>query len=557
MLKKFTAILLGVCIIAISGVVAAADSRINISQEGTQTVVISGNLGVENANKGVVVQVYTQGFDYSDLSSLPEGKTVLDVIKFNHEGMTNEKGEYEFKFDITTGSQWITPYIGTDKLWLGGSDFDYMFVNDAEWRNVAGKINDAANSASTDDDVEISTQITEKYLVLGFSESDIDSVDNEKLAKIVLNMTQKKNLDVDNRDDAWNVLKQALMVEQLNEKKISNIYDLKDSITQLSQSDIKDWYNKKYVTEKLEKNFTERLSGQSFENFDEYKAALETAFILATVNYPNGVDNVEEIVEAFDDEIGVSASKISDKVWSSVAGNDYETLAALKKALNGAGSNSGGGSGGGGGGTAGRPMTEGGELSRYEGPKADTSATPISKDLFTDLKSAEWAKDAIVYLAEKQIINGTGDNKFEPDANITREQFCKIVIGAFMPDAEKTDIPFTDVNKDEWYADYVAKAFGCGVITGIDEKTFGVGQPITRQDMCVMIYRAAAASGMEIKADEFTQFDDDAEIADYAKEAVYSLKEFGAVNGVTEGEFLPLGNATRAQAAKIIYYLVK
>lgn len=86
---------------------------------------------------------------------------------------------------------------------------------------------------------------------------------------------------------------------------------------------------------------------------------------------------------------------------------------------------------------------------------------------------------------------------------------------------------------------------------------FGVGKNITRQDMCVMIYRAATASGMEIKASDYAEFADDASISDYAKEAVYSLRECGAVNGITETEFAPNENATRAQAAKIIYYLIK
>ena len=81
---------------------------------------------------------------------------------------------------------------------------------------------------------------------------------------------------------------------------------------------------------------------------------------------------------------------------------------------------------------------------------------------------------------------------------------------------------------------------------------FGTGQNITRQDMAVMLYNALQYRNVNMTTDGF-KFDDDWQIADYAKPAVGALHAMGAINGVTETTFEPLGLATRAQAAKIIY----
>lgn len=87
---------------------------------------------------------------------------------------------------------------------------------------------------------------------------------------------------------------------------------------------------------------------------------------------------------------------------------------------------------------------------------------------------------------------------------------------------------------------------------------FGSSDNITRQDMAVIIYRAAQATGVELdETNEGKTFDDDMSVAAYAKEAVDMLVRAGVINGISETEFAPLANATRAQAAKMTYELVK
>ena len=80
---------------------------------------------------------------------------------------------------------------------------------------------------------------------------------------------------------------------------------------------------------------------------------------------------------------------------------------------------------------------------------------------------------------------------------------------------------------------------------------FGTGRTITRQDMAVMIYRAAVAADVQLPGG-YVEFSDEAMIADYAKDSVAALAGAGIINGVGDGRFNPDGNATRAEATVIL-----
>ncbi len=182
-------------------------------------------------------------------------------------------------------------------------------------------------------------------------------------------------------------------------------------------------------------------------------------------------------------------------------------------------------------------------------------------EIFTDISDVEWAKDSIVSLAELGIINGKASGLFYPNDNITREECTKLIAAAFLSDREPAVINFTDVLDDAWYSKYVKIAYGSGIIKGISDTMFGTGSNITREDMATIAYRTAISCGlMEDKAVESEMiFNDDAQISDYAKTAVYRLAEEEIINGVGDDIFAPKSNLTRAQAAKIIYgiYTIK
>ena len=101
-----------------------------------------------------------------------------------------------------------------------------------------------------------------------------------------------------------------------------------------------------------------------------------------------------------------------------------------------------------------------------------------------------------------------------------------------------------------WYAPYVYAAKANGIVNGISETDFGVGSPISRQDMSVIINNIIGINAdISTNRDTFT---DDSNISAYAYDAVYAMKSLGILNGYENGAFNPRGQLTRAEAAKVI-----
>lgn len=168
-----------------------------------------------------------------------------------------------------------------------------------------------------------------------------------------------------------------------------------------------------------------------------------------------------------------------------------------------------------------------------------------------------WAKDPIEVLASRYIVDGVDKDNFKPNKNITRAEFCKMIISALDVDAKDNGIKFEDVDGEEWYFEFINSAVSLGIVEGYDGK-FKPNAPITREAMATMIYRVA-------KLEEYGQtnvtgdlsFSDSESISDWSKEAVLFAKENGITKGVGNNKFEPQRNATRAEAAVMVYKMLK
>ena len=176
---------------------------------------------------------------------------------------------------------------------------------------------------------------------------------------------------------------------------------------------------------------------------------------------------------------------------------------------------------------------------------------------FTDIGSVKWAHKAIATLRSVNVINGKETTKFCPDDSITRAEFVQILIGmlsyAERIDTSDAECSFTDVENDAWYYNSVAAAVKYGIVSGISESEFAPNVLISRQDMCVMIDRACTAANITLPNGASIIFNDESNISGYALNAVRDMSKAGIVSGFEDGNFKPLENATRAQAAVIIY----
>lgn len=222
-----------------------------------------------------------------------------------------------------------------------------------------------------------------------------------------------------------------------------------------------------------------------------------------------------------------------------------------------------GGSGGSGGGGNRGGISSGGGNSSVSGltqPTVDQmndNQSAAAERTLTDLEGYDWASEAILALFEDGVLSGDGDGKFRPGDGILREEFTKLLIMAFCDGkTESKSLKFTDV-ADAWYKPYIETAFAKGIVNGVSEDTFGVGQYLTREDAAVMLQRAAEATYHDItKKQTLVGFTDQDSIADYARIAVDMLARAQIFNGFEDGSFRPQARITRAEVAKVIYGFV-
>jgi len=192
------------------------------------------------------------------------------------------------------------------------------------------------------------------------------------------------------------------------------------------------------------------------------------------------------------------------------------------------------------------------------GDETETEDGTTGSSGFTDISSFTWAKTAIEELVNRGIVEGTGNNLFEPKREVTRAEFIKMILLAL--DQEISDIensPFPDVGISKWHAPYIAKAKELGIVEGSADGNFYPDASITRQEMTAMIVRAMEKMALwdEENASALS-FKDNDQIASWAKDYVAKAYDKGIIEGVGDGYFSPKTYANRAQAAVIIYRIL-
>lgn len=177
---------------------------------------------------------------------------------------------------------------------------------------------------------------------------------------------------------------------------------------------------------------------------------------------------------------------------------------------------------------------------------------------FADVPSDAWYSEAVRFIAARGITNGTGDNRFSPDEQLTRGQFLVMVMRAYglSPDTNISD-NFADAG-NTYYTGYLAAAKRLGIAKGIGNNRFAPDRAISRQEMFTLLYNTLKYLN---KLPEITQlkslaaFTDHHEIEDWAMEAMEALVSAGVIKG--NGQLLtPRAIANRAQMAQVLYVLL-
>jgi hypothetical protein len=115
---------------------------------------------------------------------------------------------------------------------------------------------------------------------------------------------------------------------------------------------------------------------------------------------------------------------------------------------------------------------------------------------------------------------------------------------------------FSDLPNGSYYTGYAQWASIYGIINGVTSTSFAPNSSITRQDICVILYRYLTSYlGKSLSTTASTTFNDNSKISSYAKNAVYAMKNIGVIQGDTSGNFNPTAYATRAEVATMFMNL--
>ncbi len=181
-----------------------------------------------------------------------------------------------------------------------------------------------------------------------------------------------------------------------------------------------------------------------------------------------------------------------------------------------------------------------------------------NKVSFNDIDSVKsWAGRQIEVIAAKGAIVGKSEGVFAPQDNVTRGEFARMLIGALDLENASAKENFADVNASDWFAPYVAAAVKHGIIAGRSADQFEPNATITRAEMAAMITRALKATQnldttVSNADDLLKDFADASSIHPSLRNSVAFAVSKGLLFG-DAGKLDPNGNATRAQAAVMLY----
>ena len=176
---------------------------------------------------------------------------------------------------------------------------------------------------------------------------------------------------------------------------------------------------------------------------------------------------------------------------------------------------------------------------------------------FSDIRG-HWAKDDILFVASRGLLNGTGDKVFSPNGSMTRGMFVTALWRLAGSPQASGGKDFTDVPTGTYYSDAVAWASSKGIVSGTTATTFTPDRAVTRQEMAAIMVNYAKAMDYTLpRTREAVTFTDNASIASWAADAVNAMQQAGVINGKDGNRFDPTGTATRAEVSAVLHRYVE
>lgn len=172
---------------------------------------------------------------------------------------------------------------------------------------------------------------------------------------------------------------------------------------------------------------------------------------------------------------------------------------------------------------------------------------------FNDVADKDWFADAVKYVTDKGMMNGTSKTTFGPNDSTTRGMIVTVLY-RLENEPSAAAASFTDVVSGQYYTDAVAWANANGIVTGYGNGKFGPNDVVTREQLAAILYRYAQYKKYDVSVGEDTNilsYADAQSVSAYAIPAMQWAGGAGIVNG-SNGKLNPQNNATRAEVATML-----
>lgn len=175
-----------------------------------------------------------------------------------------------------------------------------------------------------------------------------------------------------------------------------------------------------------------------------------------------------------------------------------------------------------------------------------------------------WSKAAVNDMGSRMIVDGGGDDLFNPDQDITRAEFAAIIVrGLGLRLEEETTSFFSDVEATAWHSGAIHSAYAYGLISGFEDGTFRPNDKITREQAMVIIAKAMKITELQGKhptrsaEEELRPYADGAEVSEWARSGAADSLQAGIVMGRSHTELAPKAYMTRAEVAMMVQRLLQ
>lgn len=517
----------------------------------------------------VKIKMAPQNDGYDTLYVLKSGDACDDGVITAEEAMdgiyfgesTNKGGEFEFKFRIKGSDSGVYTMIAGGNTPSG----NLKSRNIKFWYNKDGLKSEklsAFNSNMTTETLEAGNK-DEWYI-----DTQSTAYSNNKAAVISIMTSVKPETGYKNQfdlEEAFNFACDVINSDDIDAAKIAAYAQYRNDRIGL------DFTNTDYIAysedvfSRFKTVLDEKKSDKEIKNIDDVRTAFNEACAVVcidkTTDHAKAIDNLKKYNDIFKIDFTTKLPYIDNyEVAKVFADTNYTTVSDIvsdynkrvdelyteylkNKSGSGGGGSSSGGSGGGG----------------YLYVPSVIDADDINQITggnsgFPDVASSHWASGYIQFVKDNKIMQGDENGLFKPDDSITREEWVKTILTAFVIDTKDAKCDFSDVDEERWSYPYIAKAFEMMIINGVSDTEFAPAESISRQDAAVIFYRGAKAAREDGFSEiEMSSFTDAEDIADYAIEPINLLYKLKVLNGYEDGSFRPNAPITRAEAAKMIY----